>query len=358
MGSPLTSAFGLLGILAAVLVQSPPQRTPTVDEVVPRMSHYAMAYGAQATMFVGVERYAQRFESERGNVYAPRQLISEFAIIKAEKGNDWIGYRDVVQVDEKPVADRRDRLLRLLTSTTVDAARLKDIANESARFNVGPISRNFNVPTTVLFFFLPSTIERFSFERKGTKDLDGVVTWELEFKETARPTLIRTRDDRDVPASGRVWVTPTDGAVVRTRLELRGFADQYRDRDAPQINSGPRQPNRPSMPQESDERRLESRAVVEVSYRFDRTLGASLPLRMSETYEGPMRSEGMPTFLARATGVAEYSGFKRFETSARIVIPKLRCSFKDRRVARAEGGVVLRPIQGCDLCEPGWSCAE
>ena len=228
-------------------------------------------------------------------MYAPRQLISEFAIIKAENGNDWIGYRDVVQVDEKPVADRRDRLLRLLTSTTVDAARLQDIANESARFNVGPISRNFNVPTTVLFYFLPSTIERFSFERKGTKDLDGVVTWELEFKETARPTLIRTRDDRDVPASGRVWVTPTDGAVVRTRLELRGFADQHRDRDAPQLNSGPRQPNRPSMPQESDERRLESRAVVEVSYRFDRTLGASLPLRMSETYEGPMRSEGMRT---------------------------------------------------------------
>ena len=58
MGSPLTSASSLLGILAAVLVQSPPQRTPTVDDVVRRMSNYAMAYGAQATMFVGVERYA------------------------------------------------------------------------------------------------------------------------------------------------------------------------------------------------------------------------------------------------------------------------------------------------------------
>ena len=340
MCPPLTPAFGLVGILAAVLVQSPPQKTPTVDEVVRRMSNYAIAYGAQATMFVGMERYSQRFESERGNVYAPRQLISEFAIVKAEDRNDWIGYRDVVQVNEKPVEDRRDRLLHLLTSTTVDAARLKEIANESARYNVGPISRNFNVPTTVLFFFLPATIERFSFERKGTKDFDGVVTWELEFKETARPTLIRTRDSRDVPASGRVWVTPTDGSVVRTPLELRGFADQ--DMDAPGIkryNTAPPTQSTPSVagssyatpppttnrsftPPESEARRLESLAVVEVTYRFDRRLGAFLPLHMSETYEGPMRSEGMPTFLARATGVAEYSGFKRFETSARIVVPK------------------------------------
>jgi hypothetical protein len=315
-----------------------------VDEVVRRMSNYAMAYGAQATMFVGVEHYAQRFESERGTVYAPRQLISEFAIVKAENRNDWIGYRDVVQVNEKTVADRRDRLLRLLTSTTVDAARLNEVANESARYNVGPVSRNFNVPTTVLFFFLPSTIERFSFERKGTKGFDGVVTWELEFKETARPTLIRTRDGRDVPASGRVWVAPTDGAVVRTRLELRGFADQYKD--PPQAKTyvdttvppvqqrglatggtaafatPPPAPPPTSPSPDLGTRRLESLAMVEVTYRRDPGVGAWVPLRMSETYEGPMRSEGMPTFLARATGVAEYSGFKRFETSARIVIPK------------------------------------
>jgi hypothetical protein len=339
----LTQVFALAAIVAGLRVQSPPQKTPTVDEVVRSMSTYATAYGAQATMFVGVEHYSQRFESERGNTYAPRQLLSEFAIVKAEDRNDWIGYRDVVQVDDKPVMDRRDRLLRLLTSASVDAARLKEIANESARYNVGPISRNFNVPTTVLFFFLPATIDHFAFERKGTKDFDGVVTWELEFKERVRPTLIRTRDGRDVPASGRVWVTPADGTVVRTRLELRGFADQ--DKDQPQGKTyvdatvpptqqrgvtggtttfGPPPPSRPSSVSTPDSgpRRLESLAVVEVTYRRDPGAVAWLPLKMSETYEGPMRAEGMPPFLARATGVAEYSGFKRFETSAKIVVPK------------------------------------
>ncbi len=69
-------------------------------------------------------------------------------------------------------------------------------------------------------------------------------------------------------------------------------------------------------------RRLESLAVVEVAYRFDKTIGAWLPLKMSETYEGTMRAQGLAPFFARSTGVAEYSDFKRFETSARIVTPK------------------------------------
>jgi hypothetical protein len=314
MNATFACALGLIGILVAARGQAPPQNVPTVDEVVRRMSSYATGYGAEAMMFVGVEHYSQRFESERGNTYAPRRLVSEFAIVKAEGRRDWIGYRDVMQVDDKPVADRPDRLLRLLTSASVDRTKLKEIADESARYNVGPIRRNFNVPTTVLFFFLPATIGQFSFQRKGTKDLDGVLTWELEFKETARPTLIRTADGRDVPASGRVWVTPTDGAVLRTRLELRGFADEYKDRDAPRVWT--------PLPRDSETRRMESLAVVDVTYGLNRQVGVWLPLRMSETYEGAMRSAEMGSFMARATGVAEYSDFKRFETSAKIIISK------------------------------------
>jgi hypothetical protein len=68
---------------------------------------------------------------------------------------------------------------------------------------------------------------------------------------------------------------------------------------------------------------MESLAQIEVTYRRDPRLGVWLPLKMSELYEGAMPSiRAGSAFLGRTTGVAEYSGFKRFETSAKITIPK------------------------------------
>ena len=81
--------------------------------------------------------------------------MSEFAIVKAAGRVGWSGFRDVVEVDGKPVSDRRDRLLSLLTGPAGGEAELRRIADESARYNVGPVIRNFNVPTTALFFFHP-----------------------------------------------------------------------------------------------------------------------------------------------------------------------------------------------------------
>ena len=68
--------------------------------------------------------------------------------------------------------------------------------------------------------------------------------------------------------------------------------------------------------------RIESRADVEVTYRRDPRFGVWLPAKMSEIYEGPIpRGTGAP-LLGRATAVAQYSDYRRFETSATLVVPK------------------------------------
>jgi len=131
----------------------------------------------------------------------------------------------VVEVDGKPVTDRRDRLLSLLTGPAGNEAELRRIADESARYNVGPVIRNFNVPTTALFFFHPQLVDRFTFRRAGSKKIDGVETLAIDFKETRRPTLVMRSDGSDVPCEGTVWVVPADGTIVRTRLRLRNFAN-------------------------------------------------------------------------------------------------------------------------------------
>lgn len=57
------------------------------------------------------------------------------------------------------------------------------------------------MPTTALFFLSRSSQPRFAFQRKNVQRIDGVSTWEIAFRETHRPTLVRTRAVADVQAT-------------------------------------------------------------------------------------------------------------------------------------------------------------
>ncbi len=198
-----------------------------LDAVLTKVGEYVAAYGEKASVLVAVEKYTQYVTPQNGVTLRPRQLVAEFALVKTGGPIGWAGYRDVVEVNGEALQDRRDRLQKLFTAPVAALNEAARIADESARFNVGPVARNFNLPTTSLFFFHPTSIGRFTFTRKGTKKVDGIETWELAFRETASPTLIATRAGKDVPCEGTIWVIPADGTIVRTRLRLRGFADAF-----------------------------------------------------------------------------------------------------------------------------------
>jgi VWFA-related protein len=276
------------------------------DEIMRRVGAYVENYGGQASLLVGVEQYSQSQNRrevalpgtrvgmrgmagnapidgvEFGSAYAQkRRLVSEFALVpNASASGGWLGFRDVIEVDGKPITNRSDRLQALFQAGAPDLTAARRIADEGARYNIGAVSRNFNVPTTTLFFFPPRNLSRFTFRRKGRERIDGVETAVIDFYEERSPTLTMTSSGADVPASGTLWVNPADGAVVRTRLEFRGFD-----------NAG-------------------SRAVVDVSYRKDPALGMWVPSRMTERYSAGSGDT--------ATTVATYGAFKRFQTSVKI----------------------------------------
>ena len=211
-----------LAVVCATIVTA---QEPGAESIMARVGAYAAAYGDRSSLVVAVETYTQTVTIEgAADVMRPIKLLAEFAIVKLE-GGGWTGFRDVIEVNGKPVRDRRDRLLALLTSPSATMSEAARIANESARFNVGPISRNFNTPTAALFFFLPHHLDRFAFTRKGVKTIDDVRTEEIAFKEQRSPTLIMTRAGKDVPVEGSLWVNPDDGTVVRTRMRMERFAD-------------------------------------------------------------------------------------------------------------------------------------
>ena len=216
----------LVSVGAWELPSTEPQGTtkPAVpddlDAVMARVAQYVAEYGARVATVISTERYTQQISRDQ-RALPPRKLLAEFAMVHA--GGEWHGFRDVFEVDGKPVKDREDRLLKLLTSGAADAIeRGRAIADESARHNVGVIVRNFNTPTMALAFLTAENQPRLRFTRKRIESNRGRTEWKIEFLEVTRPTIIRTPAGLDMPAEGTVWVDPKDGTVLKTTFQLMG----------------------------------------------------------------------------------------------------------------------------------------
>ena len=275
----------LAASLAAVPLAASGPAKPSLADVLRRMGAYVEAYGEKASIVVATERYAQHVSA--GERAQDRHTVADFAIVRAAGFGGWVGFRDVVEADGARLANRTDRLLGILSDVAGRLDEAQRLSNESARFNIGPISRNFNVPTAALFFFRPESLDRFKFSRKSVDDQG---TWEIAFRETAHPTIIRTPEGRSVPSEGRLWVNAADGTVLRTRIQMKEFA---RGSAASKRDAG--------------------HAQVDVIYARVPAVGMWLPETMTESYEVLRAGR-----LERITTEAKYSEYRVFQTSVRI----------------------------------------
>lgn len=288
---PPTRAILLAGFVAGATVVTSAQ-APKIDTVTSRLRPYLESYESQLSAVVAVELYRQTLEVRSSTPpvvvdakpptlplgRVDRVLRSDYALTRAPDKDAWVGYRDTFEVDGRPVRDREDRLLRLLSSgTTVSAAR---IADESSRFNLGNtiVKRNVNVPTLALEMLHPRNQARFSLSRAGEETIGNTRTWRLEYKEKQRPTFIRNSNGRDRVSHGFVWTNPATGEVWRTTLTWD---------DAP-------------------------KGTISVTYGHVANIDALMPLTMTERY-----TAGDATL----TGDASYSNYRRFQTGARLVTP-------------------------------------
>jgi hypothetical protein len=233
---------------------------------------------------VCTEEYEQHAEASTGSPQT-RTLTSDFALVYADAIHGWLGFRDVVAVDGRAVGDRENRLARVLMGAEGRFDEARRLSDESARFNLGNVQRNFNVPTSALFFFVSVNHDRFKFSARRVVE-DG--TWEIAFRETGKPTLIRTPDGDPVSLAGTIWVRPDDGVIVRTVLEVDV---RMRRIDPPQRGKG----------------------RIDVRYQRVDALGMWLPVAMDESFEAT-RAPSWDT----VTGHAQYRNYRTFQTSVRI----------------------------------------
>jgi hypothetical protein len=256
--------------LSTALVNA--QAEPTLDDVMARMHGYLNEYAKQLPAMIATERYQQRFGS--GMRKSQRLLVSDYGLIQVEGDSEWLGFREVLSVDGKPVTDSARRLAELLakrTTHSLQQARL--IAEESARYNIGPIVRTINDPAVVLELLDGRHRNRMRVSKNGEDTIDGVRVWIVRYQEMGNPTIIRTRDRKDVPTRGRAWIDPVSGRILRADVT---------------VDPG-----------------MGVTGTLDVTFEHDDRMGFAVPAKMTERYTNR-------NLVNVSTGEATYSNYRRF----------------------------------------------
>lgn len=290
MNSRCTALAGL-GAFAVMIIAGPAgplAAAPSLREVMGRVADYAAACGEALSEVIADEDFAQELVLRDGTVVERRRLESEIAFVALDDSREWLAFRSVLRVDGTPVGDASRRLERLFRDTPRSAlAQARAISAESARYNLGPVQRNFNVPTTVLQFVLARHQDRFRFRKASEERVAGELVWVVDFREQDRSTFVRTPEGRAAPSQGRLWIVPEAGRIVRSRLIVEA----------------------------------DVRAEIEVDWSLDRRLTLWVPAEMRESYRGsrPSSEQARNGAIEDVRGVATYSNYRRFEVDSRII---------------------------------------
>jgi hypothetical protein len=256
-------------------------QTPDVEAVLDKAGDYVTAYERTFIGVVGEEIYRQEVRGGRGRTDArgfpvetpgqQRHLKSDLLLVRAPAGDRWIEFRDVFEVDGKPVRDRAERLAKLFLQPSASTQQqIDDIAAASARYNIGGINRNVNLPVLALTILEPRNRPWFSF--KGNRKSGGM--FEVAYREERSGTLIRTGGDRPMPSRGRFVVDSDSGRVLSSQLLLEDGS---------------------------------LTAEINVTYTPDAALGMMVPREMREEYT---LSDG-----SKIHGKATYTKFRRYQVT-------------------------------------------
>jgi hypothetical protein len=254
---------------------------------------YVTTYEQQFSLLISEEHYVQELQRppnpgagnlsrsnpgggmQPGGSVSRQELRSDFLLVQlGGDGEGWMPFRDVFEVKGKRTREPGDRLLKLFLDA--DGNRFEKAAElmaASTRYNLGNVARTINIPTLAMMFLHPRVNERFEFTDEGEETVDGRIVRRAAYREAARPTLIKTTRGRDLALTGRIWIDPLTGTVLKTELNA---AD-------------------PAV-----------RAAITVTFRRDEPLDIWVPQRMDEYYKATM---GLDEIVATAT----YSNVRRFQ---------------------------------------------
>jgi len=281
---------------AAFVGMQAPQ--PALSTTLSRAATYVEKFADRVSGFVTAESYVQdvippmnRFGSRPGNIRpytgpTHRELKADLLLVRPVGSDAWMQFRDVTEVDGRKLKDRNDRLAKLfLEPSQSTATQSHKIMEESARYNIGEIERNINLPVLALavldrrmqggFQFSTETPpERNDLPKSAafTAPADALV---VSFKETQLHTMVASPQGKNMPASGRFWLDKTTSQIFMTEI---GVED------------------------------MSLRAVIHVAYGPADNIDLPVPIQMHERYENKLNG-------TRVEGTATYSNFREFKVA-------------------------------------------
>ena len=263
-------------------------QSASADEIAARLHAYLLAYEPQLSELIADELMEQHDVPERegrpgAETFAKRTLRSEVAFIALPGGAGWLGFRRVMTVGGKAVAESAGSLGEVLPAgPQSDYAKARSMLAESARFNLGA-PRTTNLPNLPLELLHPRHARRFTVRIAGKERVGGRHTTKLVFVESVTPTIIQAVDGGEMRSIVTAWVETVNGRLWRADVITRDTREQAAPFDA----------------------------VVSVDFREHEALGLLVPTAMREKF--------FSDFERRAWGNASYTNYRRFQTSARIL---------------------------------------
>ena len=262
-----------IGVLVIQLAGSTLQAQESLEtvELMRKAGVYVDWFVRRFSNVVGEEDYEQRFSVASRR----RTLKSEFMLV-AYPGDakHVITFRDIREVDGKPVRDQQDRITRLFLQPFNSAVRrAQEIHREGLRLSVD--NGRVMDPLTVIGYLQPVYQSNFRVSRGGIAK---------ELGPTIREVSLTPVQDRDktLLKPARAWVAEDTGAVVKTELRS-GFGVRSE--------------------------------ITTTMFGMDPTLQMPVPVEMRD--EMP---RGRDDFI----GVAKYSKFRRFtvRTDEAVDVPQ------------------------------------
>jgi hypothetical protein len=279
----------LLVVLAAFGLAIQP--ASSADGVLARLDAYLADYQPKLSELIADETFVQQVTLPLSHILVPREAVppgprqlrrritSDVAFIALPGDAGWLGIRHVKSVDRRPV-EGDSSLATTLQGRQYDAARA--LLEAGAAHNLG-LPRTTNLPNLPLEFLHARNRRRFLSRLDGGERVNGARAIRVVLLERITPTLIQNPNTKaDMPSVVRAWIDEQSGALLRG--EVRTF-----------ISFEAKEPEN----------------SLTVDFAYEKTLGLRVPVRMREVF--PVEPPRL------GTGTAEYSNFRKFQTSARIV---------------------------------------
>jgi len=256
--------------LVAVSVLYPtvaaPQANKT-EELMAKTAAYVARFVDQFSNVVAEEKLAQETTIPRRK----RMIRSDFLLVRFPGDTEWLSFRDVAEVDGKPVRDQQERLTKLFLEPSNDTLRrASDINRAGARYNMLDIG-SLNNPLLAMAMLQDFYQPRFRFNLAGIAKSLGPNVRTVQFQEFKVPSILKGNGNADIMSRGLAWIEEDTGRVVKTELRLGG-------RSSP--------------------------ISIMTLYKFDEELGINVPVEMRDWY---------PDGVGEIRGVATYGRFRRFQ---------------------------------------------